>query len=133
MVMKPTGESELVETEWNTVTDTCLNDRDSLTPACGTNPYPIAALLAPHLMNECFLDPTDGYDGHTDWVVTFPMKKHGINAKSTDVVASFETVSLTVKRVRRTGRLALPIRVIAASASRHRLVWAMWIPAIPAC
>ncbi|MEN9503394.1 MAG: hypothetical protein RI964_2679 [Pseudomonadota bacterium] len=91
MVMKPTGESELVETEWNTVTDTCLNDGDSLTPACGTNPYPIAhALLAPHLMNEYFLDPTDGYDGHTDWVVTFPMKKHGINAKSTDVVASFE-------------------------------------------
>ena len=91
MVKKATGESELVVTEWNTVADTCLNDGDALTPACGTNPYPIAhAMLAPHLMNEYFLDPTDGYDGHTDWVVTFPMKKHGIFAKSTDVVASFE-------------------------------------------
>ena len=91
MVKKATGESELVVTEWNTVTDTCLNDGDALTPACGVNPYPVAhALLAPHLMNEYFLDPTDGYDGHTDWVITMPMKKHGIHAKSTDVVASFE-------------------------------------------
>ena len=52
MVKKATGESELVVTEWNTVTDTCLNDGDALTPACGVNPYPVAhALLAPHLMN----------------------------------------------------------------------------------
>lgn len=91
MTKKPSGESELVVTEWNTVKDTCLDDGDVLTPACGTNPYPMAhAMLAHHLMNEYFLDPGFGYDGHTDWVVTFPMKKHGINNKSTDVVASFE-------------------------------------------
>ncbi len=29
-------------------------------------------------MNEYFVDPSTGYDGHTDWVVTFPMKKLGI-------------------------------------------------------
>ncbi|CAA6823329.1 MAG: Unknown protein, partial [uncultured Thiotrichaceae bacterium] len=59
--------------------DACLLDDDPQTPACGDNPYPIAhALLASNIMNEYFLDPTDGYDGHTDWVVTFPMKKLGV-------------------------------------------------------
>ena len=92
MVKKASGENEMVVTEWNATADACLNDGDSLTPACGTNPYPIAhVLLAPNVMNEYFLDPTDGYDGHTDWVVTFPMKKHGIFNGTSDVVASFES------------------------------------------
>lgn len=91
MVKKPSGEAELVVTTWNQTQDTCLNDGDALTPACGTNPYPIAhVLLAPHLMNEYYLDPSFGYDGHTDWVVTFPMKKHGIHATKKDVLANFE-------------------------------------------
>lgn len=88
MVRNPMGEGEMVVTEWNTQPDACLEDKDDLTPRCGTNPYPIAhVLLAPHIMNEYFVDPTDGYDGHTDWVVTFPMKKHGIHK---DVAANFE-------------------------------------------
>lgn len=88
MVRNPTGEGEMVVTEWNTQPDACLEDKDDLTPRCGTNPYPIAhVLLAPHIMNEYFVDPTNGYDGHTDWVVTFPMKKHGIHK---DVAANFE-------------------------------------------
>lgn len=94
MVTKPTGETEMVVTDWKSgaeVGDACLKDGDSLTPACGTNPYPVAhALLAPHLLNEYFLDPSFGYDGHTDWVVTFPMKKHGIANAGSDVIASFE-------------------------------------------
>jgi hypothetical protein len=91
MTKTSTGENEMVVTQWTAQKDACLEDKDELTPQCGTNPYPIAhVLLAPHLMNEYFLDPTDGYDGHTDWVVTFPMKKHGINAATTDVVATFE-------------------------------------------
>ncbi|WMP18713.1 hypothetical protein [Thiothrix lacustris] len=91
MTKNSAGESEMVVTEWNKQTDACLALGDSLLPACGTNPYPMAhALLAPHLMNEYFLDPTDGYDGHTDWVVTLPMKKHGINQATKDVVANFE-------------------------------------------
>lgn len=56
--------------------DPCLANGE---PACGTNPFPVAhILLASQVMNEYFLDPTDGYDGHTDWIVTFPMKKYGI-------------------------------------------------------
>lgn len=91
MVRKSSGEAELVVTNWQQTSDTCLNDGDVLTPACGTNPYPIShVLLAPNLMNEYYLDPSFGYDGHTDWVVTFPMKKHGIHATSTDVLANFE-------------------------------------------
>lgn len=91
MVKKPSGEAELVVTNWQQTPDTCLNDGDALTPACGTNPYPLAhVLLAPNLMNEYYLDPSFGYDGHTDWVVTFPMKKHGIHAAKTDVLANFE-------------------------------------------
>ncbi len=81
MVKKDDGTVDLVVTEWNPhdKDDYCLNDDDPKTPACGNNPYPIAhALLASNIMNEYFLDPTDGYDGHTDWVVTFPMKKLGV-------------------------------------------------------
>lgn len=88
MVKNASGQGEMVVTEWNEQKDACLEDGDPLTPRCGTNPYPIAhALLAPHLMNEYFVDPSNGYDGHTDWVVTFPMKKHGIHK---DVAANFE-------------------------------------------
>lgn len=91
MVRKPSGEAEMVVTKWKAAPDTCLNDGDALTPACGTNPYPMAhVLLAPNLMNEYYLDPSFGYDGHTDWVVTFPMKKHGIDAGSTGILANFE-------------------------------------------
>lgn len=88
MVRNASGEGEMVVTDWHTQPDACLEDGDELTPRCGTNPYPVAhVLLASHVMNEYFVDPTDGYDGHTDWVVTFPMKKHGIHE---DVAANFE-------------------------------------------
>lgn len=90
MVHKASGETELVETEWKPTNDACLVDADPLTPACGNNPYPVAhVLLATSLMNEYFLDPTSGYDGHTDWVVTFPMKQFGIQATANDVRVSF--------------------------------------------
>lgn len=86
MVKKDNGTVDMVVTEWEkyhhpngTIGDACLLDNDPKTPACGDNPYPVAhALLASNLMNEYFLDPTDGYDGHTDWVVTFPMRKLGV-------------------------------------------------------
>ncbi len=88
MVRNASGEGEMVVTDWNLQKDACLEDKNELTPRCGTNPYPIAhVLLAPHIMNEYFVDPTHGYDGHTDWVVTFPMKKHGIHG---NVAANFE-------------------------------------------
>lgn len=89
MIKKGTGATEMVVTEWKTTdADTC---KDSINPACGKNPYPIAHVLsAPHLMNEYFLDPAFGYDGHTDWVVTFPMKKHGIHNGAKDITATFE-------------------------------------------
>ena len=79
-VMLSGSDPQLVKTTWKTLDkDPCLNDADPATPACGRNPYPLAhALLARSVMNEYFLDPTKGYDGHTDWVVTFPMKKLGI-------------------------------------------------------
>ncbi|OQX11989.1 MAG: hypothetical protein BWK73_16100 [Thiothrix lacustris] len=83
------GGAQLVQTTWGkTAKDTC---KDSAGINCGSNPYPIAhVLLAPHLMNEYFLDPAFGYDGHTDWVVSFPMKKHGIHNGAQDITATFE-------------------------------------------
>ncbi|MEZ5534900.1 MAG: hypothetical protein R3F02_04680 [Thiolinea sp.] len=86
MVKKDDGTVDMVVTDWKkyhhpngTIGDACLLDNDPKTPACGDNPYPVAhALLASNIMNEYFLDPTDGYDGHTDWVVTFPMRKLGV-------------------------------------------------------
>ncbi|PID49953.1 MAG: hypothetical protein CR991_03905 [Proteobacteria bacterium] len=93
MVKNNMGTTDMVETTWKATEDACLNDGDDLSPRCGTNPYPVAhVLLAEHLMNEYFLDPSDGYDGHTDWIVTFPMKKHGIHAGQTDVTMSMSGV-----------------------------------------
>lgn len=44
----------------------------------GVNPMPMADVLAATaLTNDYFIDPA--FDGATDWVVTFPMRKHGIN------------------------------------------------------
>lgn len=59
-VPKPNGESDMVVTNWKQQkTDPCLVEGTR----CGTNPYPMAHVLAvPYIMNEYFLDPTDGYD-----------------------------------------------------------------------
>jgi len=62
---------------WPTTVDATLNDGDSQTPGSGDNPLPIAhVLMAKSVINEYFIDST--FDGATDWVVTFPMRKHGI-------------------------------------------------------
>lgn len=88
-VKKPSGESELVVTQWNTSSDACT-DAGAPSP-CGNNPYPIAhALLAPYLLNEYHLDPTAGADNHTDWVVSFPMRHHALYSSSADVLTSVE-------------------------------------------
>jgi hypothetical protein len=43
----------------------------------GVNPYPMAHVMAvTSLANAYFVDPA--FDGATDWVITLPMKKHGI-------------------------------------------------------
>ncbi|HHJ40180.1 MAG: hypothetical protein AXA67_07245 [Methylothermaceae bacteria B42] len=62
---------------WPLAVDATLNDGDKNTPASGNNPFPMAhAMQAVSVLNDYFIDPT--YDGATDWVVTFPMRKHGI-------------------------------------------------------
>jgi hypothetical protein len=62
---------------WPRSVDVGLNDGDDQTPRSGTNPGPIAHVLAAtSVMNDYFIDPD--FDGATDWVVTFPMRKHGI-------------------------------------------------------
>jgi hypothetical protein len=44
----------------------------------GVNPMPMADVLAATaLTNDYFINPD--FDAATDWVVTFPMRKHGIN------------------------------------------------------
>lgn len=43
----------------------------------GINPFPVADVLAAtSIQNDFFTDPT--FNGATDWIVTFPMRKHGI-------------------------------------------------------
>jgi hypothetical protein len=45
--------------------------------AMGANPFPVAlSLSAWGIANQYFVDPI--INGSTDWVVTFPMRKHGI-------------------------------------------------------
>ncbi|MEZ5451361.1 MAG: hypothetical protein R3E93_00885 [Thiothrix sp.] len=75
--------------------DNNLYGDDDVTTASGVNPYPIAHILATNaVMNEYFLDPTNSYNGHTDWVVTFPMKKYGVAWKGdlTGSKTSLDTV-----------------------------------------
>jgi len=69
---------------WGYTVDATLNDGNTQTPASGTNPWPIShALMALGIMNDFFIDAT--YDGVTDWVITFPMRKHGVyNGQFTD-------------------------------------------------
>lgn len=97
------GEAELVVTKWDKLkqdycgglgADKAGLDGDVLTPSCGDNPYPVSHVLsAPAVMNEYFLDPSNEYDGHTDWVVTFPMKKYGIQwDAATDITAKVDLV-----------------------------------------
>lgn len=87
-----TNGEELVVTKWKKNTYIDYSTECGLGgTVCNDNPYPVAhALLAPHLMNEYFVDPTNGYDGHTDWTVTLPMKKHGVFAEDGDVQINFE-------------------------------------------
>ena len=50
---------------------------DAAGPSSGINPFPVShALAATSVSNEYFIDPT--FNGATDWVITYPMKKHGI-------------------------------------------------------
>ncbi len=76
-VVDPSGAGTLTGVTWPNTVDATLNDGDTNTPASGTNPFPIAHVLqATAVLNDYFIDPT--FDGATDWVVTFPMRKHGI-------------------------------------------------------
>jgi hypothetical protein len=69
--------STLSSVTWPASVDVGLNDGDSQTPRSGTNPGPVAHVLATNsIANDYFVDPA--FDGATDWVVTFPMRKHGI-------------------------------------------------------
>jgi hypothetical protein len=69
--------SGLTQRTWPASIDVGLNDGDSQTPRSGANPGPVSHVLATKsLANDYFVDPT--FDGSTDWVVTFPMRKHGI-------------------------------------------------------
>jgi|GEM_PF-1521831 len=62
---------------WPLTIDATLNDGDSNTPRSGVNPLPIAHVLqAKAVMNSYFIKPE--FDGATEAVLTFPMKKHGI-------------------------------------------------------
>ncbi|WP_020396496.1 hypothetical protein [Thiolinea disciformis] len=90
LVKNADGNTDLVETEWKATEDACLK---AIAAPCGTNPYPMAhVLLGAHLMNEYFADPTGGYDGHTDWVITFPMRQYDIFNGSNDVLATIAGV-----------------------------------------
>jgi len=83
---------ELIVTQWKKKTDIDYTNECGLGGTiCNDNPFPVAhVLLAPHVMNEYFVDPSDGYDGHTDWVVTNPMRKHGVFNANNDVYVNFE-------------------------------------------
>lgn len=66
-----------VQTAWENTIDATLNDGDGNTPRSGTNAFPIAhVLMATNVINDYFIDPN--FNGATDWVVTFPMRKHGL-------------------------------------------------------
>ncbi len=69
-----------IGTSTDTVLDWGANDPNAAPftgVVSGKNPYPIAQVLAASSIdNEFFLDAA--FDGATDWVITQPMRKHGI-------------------------------------------------------
>jgi hypothetical protein len=71
---------------WPLAWDATYVDGDPATPPSGSNIYPLAHVLGTYsVMNEYFVDAT--YDGQTDWVVTLPLKKHGVpyNSPTIDI------------------------------------------------
>jgi len=77
LVVDAGADGALLLKNWPNTYDATLNDGDSNTPRSGTNPLPIAHVLqAEAVINSYFVNPD--FDGATEWVVTFPMKKHGI-------------------------------------------------------
>jgi hypothetical protein len=77
VAINPTDGTPVVSGAWGYTVDATRNDGDPETPASGTNPWPVAAtLMATGIVNDYFIDPT--YEGATDWVITFPMRKHGV-------------------------------------------------------
>jgi hypothetical protein len=66
-----------VKSDWGLADPNAVFVNDDNGPASGVNTFPVAhALAATSVINQYFIDPT--FDGATDWVVTFPMRKHGI-------------------------------------------------------
>ncbi|BCX80659.1 hypothetical protein MIT9_P0233 [Methylomarinovum caldicuralii] len=77
LVVDASTDGALLLRNWPETYDATLNDGDTHTPRSGTNPLPIAHVLqAEAVMNSYFVNPD--FDGATEWVLTFPMKKHGI-------------------------------------------------------
>ncbi len=67
----------LVKADWGLSDPSAVLTNDAQGPASGINPFPIAhALAATEINNSYFISPT--FDAATDWVVTFPMRKHAI-------------------------------------------------------
>ncbi len=77
MVAAPNVDGAEILTGWPLTIDSALNDGDPYTPYSGPNPLPIAHVLqSTNVVNSYFVDPN--FEGATEWVLTFPMKKHGI-------------------------------------------------------
>lgn len=80
LVAKDDGEGSVVN-KWSSVkADWGLSDPymapNYFVPS-GINPFPVADVLAAvSVQNDYFTHPL--FDGQTDWVLTFPMRKHGI-------------------------------------------------------
>lgn len=79
--MVPNSDGTVVPVTWQPLS-VDPGDLDDISPndsiPSGQNPMPIAHVLAvTGLSNDYFVEAGD-VNGATDWVVTFPMKKHGI-------------------------------------------------------
>lgn len=91
VVINDSGTGAVVNTWAPVAQDWGLSD-PGLAPntpkASGVNPFPMADVLAATgLHNDYFINPD--FDGATDWVVTMPMRKHGIyNSYRYDGVAT---------------------------------------------
>ena len=85
---------DIITTTWNTASVDCGMYMDMANLASsnsGVNPFPIAhALAATGISNNYFIDPI--HNGATDWVITFPMRKHCLfNSHHYDLTAPANT------------------------------------------
>lgn len=116
VVMNDAGTGVVTKT-WAAATDYTTTDigkqeiapNTSPVPTSGTNPYPIAHVLAATGVANDYLVTDSGNAAGTDWVLTFPMRKHGIYAYQNAAATAGDVTMSSAKYFNREEAIVNPV------------------------